>query len=137
MTTTGDTTKTTAHTIANLRELEDMAARYGYGELGSARFARRDLDAADTGLSLHNLLPGKRSAFGHRHERAEEVYIVLSGSGRIALDDDVIDVRAFDAIRIAPGVARALEAGPDGMEWLAVGPYVDGDAELLSGWWPS
>ena len=61
---------------------------------------------------------------------------MLSGTGRIALDDEVRDVRAFDAIRIAPGVARALEAGPDGLEWLAVGAHVEGDAEMLAGWWP-
>jgi mannose-6-phosphate isomerase-like protein (cupin superfamily) len=75
--------------------------------------------------------PGQRQAFAHKHDEAEEVYFVISGSGRIKLDDDVFDVRPYDAIRIAPNVTRALEGGPDGLEYLAFGPHHDGDGELI------
>jgi mannose-6-phosphate isomerase-like protein (cupin superfamily) len=123
------------YTLKNLGEVEDLAAKHGYGETGEARFANADLDTEGTGISLHRLKPDKRQAFGHRHEGAEEVYVVLSGSGRAKLDDEVVELRALDALRIAPRTARALEAGPSGMEVLAFGPRAPGDAEMLPGWW--
>ncbi len=108
-------------THVNLGEVEDQAPKFGYGELGEARFARGALDAAATGVSLQRLRPGIRQAFAHRHQSAEEVYVVLSGSGRIRVDDEVVELRPLDAIRIArirAGGARArgVEAGPDGLE---------------------
>ncbi|HEX3324332.1 MAG TPA: cupin domain-containing protein [Solirubrobacterales bacterium] len=125
----------TPYTQKRLIDVKDSAPEFGLGDVQEARFAKDALDAEDTGLSHHRLKPGKRSPFGHRHEKAEEVYIVLGGSGRIKLDDDVIDVEPLDAIRIAPGVTRALEAGPGGIEVLAVGPRHDGDGEMIQGWW--
>jgi mannose-6-phosphate isomerase-like protein (cupin superfamily) len=125
----------TPYTQKRLTDVKDSAPEFGLGDIQEARFAKDALDAEDTGLSHHRLKPGKRSPFGHRHEKAEEVYIVLGGSGRIKLDDDVIDVEPLDAIRIAPGVTRALEAGPGGIEVLAVGPRHDGDGEMIQGWW--
>ncbi len=71
----------------------------------------------------------------HRHTRAEEVYVILAGTGRIKLDDELRDVRALDAIRVRPDVARALEAGPDGLEFLAVGPHHQGDGEPVDDPW--
>jgi uncharacterized cupin superfamily protein len=123
------------YTLKNLSEVEDMAAKYGYGELQESRFARADLGAEATGLSHHRLRPGKRQPFGHRHKQAEEIYVVLAGSGRARLDDEVVELRPLDALRVAPGTARALEAGEDGMEFLAIGPHVEGDAEMLRDFW--
>jgi mannose-6-phosphate isomerase-like protein (cupin superfamily) len=77
--------------------------------------------------------PGQRQAFAHRHEQAEEIYVILSGTGRIKLDDEVVEVAPLDAIRIAPGVARALEADDEGLEYLAFGPHHEGDGEILKG----
>ena len=93
-----------SYTIRNLREVEDMAAKHGFGDVQEARFARGDLEAQKTGLMYLILRPGKRSAFGHRHKEAEEIYVVLAGTGRIKLDDDIIDIRPLDSIRMAPGV---------------------------------
>jgi mannose-6-phosphate isomerase-like protein (cupin superfamily) len=123
------------YTIKNLRDVQDMAARHGLGELGEARFAREDLDAADTGLSHQHLRPGKRQQFGHRHEEAEEVYVVLSGAGRVKLDEEIIEVGKLDAIRVSPKVTRCFEAGPEGLEFLVFGPHRAGDGEILQGWW--
>jgi mannose-6-phosphate isomerase-like protein (cupin superfamily) len=81
------------------------------------------------------LLPGKRSPFAHRHAGAEEVYVVLAGSGRIKVDDQLIDVQPLDAIRVAPEVARAFEAGPDGLEFLAFGPHREADGEQVNDPW--
>jgi mannose-6-phosphate isomerase-like protein (cupin superfamily) len=76
-----------------------------------------------------------RTPFGHRHEEAEEVYVVLGGDGRIKLDDEIIEVGTLDAVRVAPGVIRAFEAGPGGIEVLAFGARHDGDGELIQDWW--
>ena len=122
-------------TFKKLEEVEDSAPKFGFGELGEARFAKGALDAQDTGVSLLRLNPGRRQAFGHRHENAEEVYVVLSGSGRMKLDDEIVEVAQLDAVRVAPQVTRAFEAGEDGLEVLAVGPRRDGDGELIHGWW--
>jgi len=127
-----------SHSIKNLREVQDVAPGAGFGEIQEARFARGDLDAEATGLAYHVLKAGKRQAFAHRHEDAEEIYVVLSGNGRIKLDDEIEEVGPMDAIRIAPSVARAFEAA-DGapLELLVFGPHHDKDGELIEdpGFW--
>ncbi|HST41926.1 MAG TPA: cupin domain-containing protein [Conexibacter sp.] len=125
----------TTYTHVNLDAVEDSAAKHGFGETGEARFATGDLGAQRTGISLHRLKPGRRQAFGHRHEEAEEVYVVVAGSGRVKLDDEVRELVALDAVRVAPPVARCFEAGDDGMEVLAVGARHEGDGEIIPGWW--
>jgi mannose-6-phosphate isomerase-like protein (cupin superfamily) len=125
----------TAYTLKKLIDVEDSAPKAGFGEFQEARFAKGDLDAQDTGVSYHRVKPGKRQPFAHKHEEAEEVYVVLAGSGRAKLDEDILDIGALDAIRVAPGVIRAFEAGPDGLEVIAFGPRHDGDGEVIPGWW--
>lgn len=120
-------------TIKNLREVEDMAPRFGFDEVQEARFPREDLESQSIGLAFHRVKPGCRQAFAHRHQQAEEVYVVLSGRGRMKLDDEVRDIQPMDAIRVSPQVARAFEAGPDGLELLAFGPRHAGDGEVLTG----
>jgi mannose-6-phosphate isomerase-like protein (cupin superfamily) len=119
-----------SYTIKNLRDVEDVAPKFGFDSVQEARFPWRDLDAQDTGLAYHRIKPGQRG-LGHRHENAEEIYVVVSGSGRVKLDDAVVDVDALDAIRVAPQVVRAFEGGPDGLELLAFGPHHAGDGEVL------
>jgi mannose-6-phosphate isomerase-like protein (cupin superfamily) len=120
-----------SYTIKNLREVEDLAASQGFGEVQEARFAHGDLDAEQTGVSLQRVKPGKRHAFAHRHQQAEEIYVVLSGSGQVKLDDEVEDVGPLDAIRVGPEVVRAFAAGSDGLELLAFSPRAQGDAEIV------
>jgi mannose-6-phosphate isomerase-like protein (cupin superfamily) len=119
------------YTIKNLREVEDMAASQGFGEVQEARFANADLDAEQSGISLQKVKPGKRHAFAHRHNEAEELYVVISGSGRVKLDDEVKEVGELDAIRVAPSVTRAFEADAEGLELLAFSPRAKGDAEIV------
>jgi mannose-6-phosphate isomerase-like protein (cupin superfamily)/quinol monooxygenase YgiN len=123
------------YTIQPLTDVVDMAPKFGFGEIGEARFATGDLAAQQTGVSHHRIRPGRRQAFGHRHEQAEEVYVVLSGAGRVKLDDDIVDIAPRDAIRVSPAVVRAFEAGPEGLELIVFGPQHRGDGELLHGWW--
>ena len=121
--------------IKNLRELEDMAVKHGFSETQEARFPREELGAKTTGLAYHVVRPGKRQAFAHRHGQAEEVSVVLSGRGRVKLDDDVVEIGPMDAIRIAPQVTRAFEAGPDGLELLVFGPHHARDSEIVQDFW--
>lgn len=123
------------HTRINLAEVEDAAPANGFGARWEARVAREDLGAEQTGLTHFRLRPGKRSPFVHRHRRAEEVYVVLGGTGRVKLDDDIFEVRALDAVRVAPEVARAFEAGPEGLEFIAFGPHHDADGEPVDDSW--
>jgi mannose-6-phosphate isomerase-like protein (cupin superfamily) len=122
-------------THKKLTDVEDSAPKFGIEELQEARFAKYDLDAEQTGVSLMRVKSGKRQGFGHKHENCEEVYVVLSGSGRVKLDDDIIEIESLDALRVSPGVTRQFEAGSDGLEMLAVGPRSDGDGEVIPGWW--
>jgi quercetin dioxygenase-like cupin family protein len=123
------------HTQINLAEVEDAAPSNGFGARWEARVAREDLDAEQTGLTYFRLRPGKRSPFVHRHKRAEEVYVILGGTGRVKLDDEIFGVRALDAVRVAPEVARGFEAGPDGLEFIAFGPHHDADGEPVDDSW--
>ena len=124
-----------SYTIRNLREVEDLAAKHGFGDVQEARFPRDDLEAQSTGLMYLILRPGKRSAFGHRHKEAEEVYIVMNGSGQVKLDAETVDIGPLDAIHVEPGTARGFAAGSDGLEFLAFGPRVSGDAEIIRDFW--
>jgi len=123
------------YTQINLFDVEDAAATNGFGERWEARVARQALDATQTGLTYFRLHPGKRSPFMHRHRQAEEVYVVLAGAGRVKLDEEILEVSALDAIRVAAEVARAFEAGPEGLELIAFGPHRDGDGEPVKDSW--
>jgi mannose-6-phosphate isomerase-like protein (cupin superfamily) len=123
------------YTLKQLADVEDSAPKFGFAEVQEARFAKNDLEAEHTGFSLHRVKAGKRQAFAHKHEQAEEIYVVLAGSGRVKLDDEIVRVEKLDALRVSPGVIRAFEAGPDGLEVLVFGPRHDGDGEVIQGWW--
>jgi uncharacterized cupin superfamily protein len=123
------------HKIVNLREVEDFAPEHGFGERQEARFAREALGCEQVGVSLQRVKPGQRQGFGHRHGADEEVYVVLSGSGRAKLDDELVELGPMDALRVAPEVARSFEAGDDGLELIAFGTHREGDAELVPDFW--
>jgi quercetin dioxygenase-like cupin family protein len=125
------------YTHLNLEDVEDMAARFGLGESGEARFASSALGTRRTGVSHQRLRAGMRQAFGHRHQHAEEVVVVLTGGGKVKIDDDIRDVRRLDSIRFAPGSTWAFEAGPEGLEFLVFGARHKGDAVMDRGFWPA
>jgi mannose-6-phosphate isomerase-like protein (cupin superfamily) len=123
------------YTHKNLSEVEDAAPGFGFGEMGEVRFAKDDLDAERTGITHLKLNPGQRMPFGHKHDQAEEIYIVVAGSGRMKIDDEIIEIVELDAVRIAPEPGRCFEAGDEGITLLAVGARHDGDGEVLKDWW--
>lgn len=120
------------YTHTNLAEVKDMAVEGGFSEFQEARFANQDLELESLGVSYQIVKPDKHHAFGHRHQKAEEVYVVLSGSGKIHLDDEEIAVERLDAIRVAPEVTRGFEAGSDGLELIVFSPKAPGDAEIVA-----
>ena len=124
-----------SYTKKNLRDVEDSAVKFGLSDAQEARFARRDLAAEQTGLTHLVIKPGRREAFAHRHRDAEEVYVVLAGSGRVKLDDEIVDLIELDAVRVGSGTTRQLEAGANGLEVLIVGAHVEGDVEQVPDFW--
>jgi uncharacterized cupin superfamily protein len=119
------------------RDVEDMAPKFDLSPGLESRFARQPLGLERSGFSYFRIAPGFRIPFGHRHLEQEELYVVASGSARVRLDDDVLELDQWDAVRIPSGTARAFEGGPDGAELLAFGaPNTNNqDIEVLPGWW--
>ena len=107
------------YAIVNLLEIDDSVEGRVAGLEG--RFSRKYLDSRDLGVSLWTYAPGTRNPGSHSHREQEEAYVVVSGAGRMRLDDELRDIRQWDVIRVAPQVVRSFEAGPDGLELIAVG----------------
>jgi quercetin dioxygenase-like cupin family protein len=123
------------YTIKNFKELPDSAAERP-GDI-EARFGRSHIDSEHLGVSYFRYGPGFRSQIAHRHREQEEAYVVVSGSGRVKLDDDVHELKLWDVIRVSPTVARAFEGGPDGIEIVAIGADrpEGGDGEMIPDFW--
>jgi uncharacterized cupin superfamily protein len=124
-----------SHTKLNLNDVKDLAPEFGMNEVGEARFARDALGAQRIGLCNYRVNAGYRVGFGHRHREAEEMYVVLAGSGRFRVEDDVFPVGARDVVYCPPSAMREWEAGPEGLEILAFGAHAESDAEMQPGWW--
>jgi uncharacterized cupin superfamily protein len=128
-----------SHTKVNLNDVENQGPNFGMPEEMEARFASGDLGLEQSGAGFMRLKPGFRVPFGHAHAEQEELYVVVRGSGRIKLDDEVLELKEYDAVRIPAGVTRNMEAGDEGVEYLAFGaPFVEdkrAEAEMLPGWW--
>ncbi len=124
----------TPYTVKNLkRDVENLAPKFGLAPPLEARFAREPLECQNLGISYLRVDPDQRAPFAHRHGEQEEVYVVVEGGGTVQLDDDSIELRPWDAVRIAPATTRALHAGPEGIAIIAVGaPNTGmGDAEMI------
>ena len=130
----------TGYAKANLRELEDQAARLGLSPNLEGRFATVPLGLERSGLSYQKLGPNFRFPFGHRQKEQEEVYVVVKGSARVKLDEEIVELATWDAVRVAPPTVRCFEGGPEGAEILAFGAPGRGaspaaDAEVVPDFW--
>jgi mannose-6-phosphate isomerase-like protein (cupin superfamily) len=126
------------YTIRNLLDdVENMAPKFGMAPAVESHFGRKELDTDLLGVSLFRVAPDSRLPFGHRHADQEEVYVVVEGSGRVKLDDEIEELRLFDAIRVSPETIRCFEGGPDGLGYLAFGgPSKEAvEAEFFPDFW--
>jgi mannose-6-phosphate isomerase-like protein (cupin superfamily) len=125
------------YTKTNLRaDVENVAPKFDMPSEMEARFGRTAIEGETLGLSLMKLAPNFRIPFGHKHSGQEEVYVVVRGSGRVKVEDEVVEVGEWDAIRFGKDTMRNVEAGPDGIEYLAFGAGEDPrDADMAPGWW--
>ena len=124
------------YTKTNLREVEDSAPKFEMPTEMEARFARTPIGGETLGLSLFRLEPNFRIPFGHKHESQEEVYVIVRGSGRVKVGDEVVEVGQWDAIRFDKDTMRDVEAGPDGIEYVAFGAGEDArEVEMAQDWW--
>jgi mannose-6-phosphate isomerase-like protein (cupin superfamily) len=125
------------YTKLNLREeIEDQSPKFGITEM-EFHSARVPLELENSGLSFLRLDPNYRVPFGHTHNQQEEVYVLVKGSARLKLDDEILDLEPWDAVRVHKDTMRNFEGGPDGAEIIAFGaPNVGpGDGPVEQGWW--
>jgi mannose-6-phosphate isomerase-like protein (cupin superfamily) len=125
-----------AYKVVNLMDIDNSVGDRAPGLEG--RFARKQLESRDLGVSHWRYEPNVRAPASHRHGEQEEAYVVISGSGRVRLGDDIVDLHQWDVVRVAPEVVRGFESGPDGLEMIAVGGPrpEEGDGQLAEDPWP-
>ena len=129
------------YTKVNLkRDVDDSAEQHGLAPELEARFASLPLELKESAISYQRFAPNHRLPFGHRHQDQEELYLLVSGTARLKLDDEVVEIEQWDAIRIPPETMRCIEAGPDGCELIAFGaPHVGPPPGDVTGmqpdWW--
>lgn len=126
-----------AYTKVNLKAVEDQAKRFNLAPDLEFRMGRVALELENSGVSYQRLGANFRIPFGHKHRQQEEVYVLLSGSARMNLEGEVVELEPWDAVRVPKGTMRGTEAGPDGAEFIVVGaPNTGpGDADIHQGWW--
>jgi mannose-6-phosphate isomerase-like protein (cupin superfamily) len=128
-------------TLRNLKEdLPDVGSNFDGPPDLEFRMATQELELEEAGLTYQRIPPGYRFPYGHTHKRQEEVYVVVQGSGRMKVVDEIVDVKQWDAVRVPPGTWRGYEAGPDGLEILVIGaPHLGAsprdDVEGERDWW--
>ena len=126
------------YTHINLKEdVEDQAPNFGLSPNLESRMARVPLEMENAGLSYIRIAPGFRIPFGHKHKNQEEVYVLVNGSGRIKIEDEVRELKQWDAVRLHKDTTRGFEAGDNGAEFIVIGaPNTGpGDAEVMQDWW--
>jgi mannose-6-phosphate isomerase-like protein (cupin superfamily) len=120
-----------SYTHLNLRgDVEDMAPQFKMGDGIEAHFARKALGLENSGIAYFKLGPDYVLPFGHTHQEQEEIYLVLSGSARVKLDEDEVELKPLDAVRIPPGVMRGMAGGPEGAELIAFGAPNNENSDL-------
>jgi mannose-6-phosphate isomerase-like protein (cupin superfamily) len=110
------------YTLRNIKEhLEDIGSVFNGAPGLEFRAATKPLELEHSALSYQRVPPGCRFPYGHTHKTQEEVYVVVRGGGRMKVDDEIVELTEWDAVRVAPDTWRGYEAGPDGLEILVIG----------------
>lgn len=127
-------------TLSNIKELDDVGSNFDGPDDLEFRLATDALELEHSGLGFQRVPPNYRFPYGHTHKTQEEIYLVVGGSGRMKLDDEIVDVKKWDAVRVPPGTWRGYEAGPEGLEIFVIGSPNLGDrpredVEGMRDWW--
>jgi hypothetical protein len=78
-------------TLRNLEaDLDDVGSNFDGAPELEFRFATKALELEQSGLSYQRIPPGSRFPYGHTHKVQEELYVVVRGSGRMKLDDEIV-----------------------------------------------
>jgi mannose-6-phosphate isomerase-like protein (cupin superfamily) len=127
------------YTIKHLEDVQDVLGDYP----GEMRMMTSELEAEQVAFTFRRMPrhTGGKGSYGHRHKEQEEIYFVASGTLQFKLGDDVIDVAAGTAVRVAPETWRSVwNDEPEDAELIIVSKVVPGgsrdDAELLENFWP-
>jgi mannose-6-phosphate isomerase-like protein (cupin superfamily) len=126
------------YTVQNLKEVENQGERYGLDpDQLQLRMAKDPLECSNAGISYLRLGPGYRAPFGHKHKQQEEIYVLVSGSARMKIEDEIVEMQPLTAVRVDPGTTRGYEGGPDGADLIVIGAPKTGpgDADVEQGWW--
>jgi mannose-6-phosphate isomerase-like protein (cupin superfamily) len=126
------------YTHLNLKDdVDDQAPNFGLSPDLEFRMARVPLEMENAGVSYLRIGPGFRMPFGHKHKQQEEVYVLVNGSAKIKIEDDVHELKQWDAVRLHRDTMRGFEGGPEGAEFIAIGaPNTGpGDADMTQDWW--
>jgi mannose-6-phosphate isomerase-like protein (cupin superfamily) len=123
--------------IVNIKDMENLAERVGMAPDVEARFTRSALGSKSSGMSYQRYAPNFKAPFAHTHSKQEEVYVILEGSGRLKVDDEVVELKKWDVILLPPGTVRQWHAGPEGFELIAMGAPVfeESDASVVQDFW--
>lgn len=98
---------------------------------------RRQLGVSSFGINQIVLQPGQRGRI-HRHQRQEEVYLVLEGTLTLLIEEEESTLAEGEMIRLAPKLRRQLvNRGPGRLVLLALGGAADHqgrDGEAFASW---
>jgi mannose-6-phosphate isomerase-like protein (cupin superfamily) len=129
----------TNYTISKTDQVPDA---FGGKYPGEMRFLTGPLGAEQVAATYRRMPQntGGRGSYGHRHKTQEEVYFVISGQLQVKLNDEVLELGAGTAIRVAPEVWRSIWNGePEDAELLIFSAQIDdveSDVELIEDFWP-
>ena len=127
------------YTIKRLEEVEDVLGDYP----GEMRMMTRALEAEQVAFTYRRMPQhtGGKGSYGHRHKEQEEIYFVASGKLLFKLNDEVVELDAGTAVRVAPQTWRSVwNDEAEDAELIIVSKTVAGgsreDAEYLEDFWP-
>jgi mannose-6-phosphate isomerase-like protein (cupin superfamily) len=125
-----------SYSIKRFSDVPDVLGDYP----GEMRMLTEGLGNEQVAVTWRRMPPktGGKGSYGHRHRQQEEVYLVLSGTLQFKLEDEVVDVPAHTAVRVAAQTVRSVwNEGPDDAELVIVSTRIEApDGELVPDFWP-
>jgi mannose-6-phosphate isomerase-like protein (cupin superfamily) len=107
----------------------DRPASYEHPWPSNKGYDSRDYDpklgCKHIAFCVDRIAPGE-SGMHHRHADAEEIHFLVSGTCQMMIDDEVIEVKELEAVRVPPEVRRSFYNHSDqDAVWLVMGAPMD------------